>query len=62
MAAAHVACLSLMSVSLFRSAADDECGGCRENEECHEGECYCKEGYDMDQFKKCYSTEGGKTT
>ncbi|XP_067050374.1 tenascin-like isoform X2 [Acropora muricata] len=38
--------------------ADDECGGCGENEECHDGECFCKEGYDMDQFKKCYSTEG----
>lgn len=28
----------------------DECGGCGENEECYEGECYCVDGYDFNVF------------
>ena len=51
-----------MSVFFFRCAAADESGGCGENEECYEGECYCKEGHDMDKFQKCDLTEEGKTT
>ncbi|KAM7447354.1 hypothetical protein ABFA07_004370 [Porites harrisoni] len=38
--------------------ASDECD-CEENEECYEGDCYCAEGYDRDEFGKCVSMDNG---
>ncbi|XP_068755883.1 latent-transforming growth factor beta-binding protein 2-like [Montipora capricornis] len=34
--------------------AMDECGGCGENEECYEGECYCADGYDFNALGQCF--------
>ncbi|CAH3030824.1 unnamed protein product, partial [Porites evermanni] len=38
----------------------DECD-CEENEECYEGDCYCAEGYDRDEFGKCVSMDNGES-
>ena len=44
----------------FNPSASDECD-CEENEECYEGDCYCAEGYDRDEFGKCVSMDNGES-
>ena len=44
----------------FNLLASDECD-CEENEECYEGDCYCAEGYDRDEFGKCVSMDNGES-
>ena len=39
----------------------DECGGCGENEECYEGECYCADGYDFNALGQCFLPDEGET-
>lgn len=44
----------------FLFSAPDQCD-CGENEECYDGECFCKEGYDRDEFGQCFWPEKGKS-